>query len=298
MNRSAPLHFCKRIALALLPVVCGAASLFGAPVSVESDAWYSFVGGSRMQNGTRGSCTISEEEALLRCVVSTQAGDASLVRTGFEWQRYTFSASPAWMMLPDTLESVSMVLGVDTTLGAWLFRVEAQPGFYGDFDNPTLRCFNMPFILGATYLAGADLQWIAGISINVQRDLPALPAAGVRWKFADHWVVNAILPKPRFEYLLNKSSTLYLGGDFKVGTYRVSGYYGDEHNNPALNNSFCDYTEIRTGGGAEIKIASALKLDFETGCMVYRQFNFGRPNVLSGNDSGGAYGMLSVNYSF
>jgi len=298
MNGGFPFHSIRRTVLVLIFAACGLSSLRGGQESGEVDADYSFVGGARMQNGSTGAGTVSEQSNFLLCVLSTPVDGGSLIRTGVEWQRYSFSQAPVSLMLPNTLQSLSLVLGLDTELWGWLVRMEAQPGFYGDFNDSSGRCFNMPFILGGAYLMGEDLQWVAGVSVDVQRNIPVLPAAGVRWKCADQWVINAVLPRPRFEYLLNKTATLYTGGDFKLGTYRVGGDFGSLHSNNSLNNAFVDYTEIRVGAGAEIKAAGSLKIDLEAGCMVYRQFDYSRANVTVGNDNGGAYGQIVVNFSF
>jgi len=292
-----PFHFIKSFTLALFLAGGGFSPLRGGQESFETDADYSFVGGARMQNGA-GEGTVSEQSNLLRCVLSSEVDGGSLIRTGVEWQRYSFSSAPSSLMMPNTLQSLSLVLGVDTDICGWLIRIEAQPGFYGDFNDSAGKCFNVPFIVGGSYLMGEDLQWVVGVSVNVERNLPVLPAAGVRWKFADHWVADAVLPRPRFEYLLNNSTTLYTGGDFKLGTYRMGSDFGTEHNQNSLNNAIVNYTEIRVGCGVEVKASSSVKIDFETGCMVYRQFDYDRANTTVGNDTGGAYGQIIVNLSF
>lgn len=286
-----PAHFVlKQILLLSLSL----ASLKAAEITYEANADYSYVGNGRMQN----SITLSEQSNQVHFALSTPIGAENLLRIGTEWQRYSFSSVPGSSRLPNTLQSVNLILGADVELWGWLFRVEAQPGFYGNFQQTDANGFNIPFIIGGMYLVNSDLQWVAGISLNVARNIPVLPAAGVRWKFSKDWVINAVLPRPRLEYSLTKSATLYVGSDFKLGTYRMDGSFGDTHGNANLNNAIIDYTEIRVGGGAEIKINSSMKIDFETGCMVYRQFDFYRANISTGNNNGAPYGQIIINYSF
>jgi len=40
-------------------------------------------------------------------------------------------------------------------------------------------------------------QLILGLSIDVERNYPVIPAAGVRWKIGPQWLLDAVLPTPR-----------------------------------------------------------------------------------------------------
>ena len=263
-------------------------------ITYEANADSSFVGNAHMQK----SCVLSEQSDQVHFAISTPIGTDSLFRIGTDWQRYSFSSVPSSAGLPNTLQSLDLILGFDTQLAGWLVRVEVQPGFYGNFQQANINGFNIPFIIGGMYLVNADLQWVTGVSVNLARNLPVLPAAGVRWKVSKDWVINAVLPRPRLEYTLNKSATLYLGSDFKLGTFRMDANFGKNHGNTNLDNAVMDYTEIRVGGGAEIKVNSSVKIELETGCMVYRQFDFYRSNQYVGNTGGAPYGQIAVNCSF
>lgn len=262
--------------------------------SYEANADYSYVGGAHMQNGG----TLAEQSNLLHFAVSKQLGDGPLLRIGADWQRYSFSSMKESALLPNTLQSVNLVIGLDLELWSWLIRIEADPGFYGDFQQLDARGFNVPFIIGGMYLSGANLQWVLGMSVDVERHIPVLPAAGVRWKFANDWVLNAVLPRPRLEYSLDKTTTLYAGGDFRVGTYRMDSDFGGSRRGPSLDNAIVDYTEIRAGAGVEFKAGKLVKIDLETGCLVYRQFDYYRAGIANSNDSGAPYGQIIVNCSF
>jgi hypothetical protein len=284
----------KRAALALILLVPALATLRAGDTTYEANADYSYVGSVRMQN----SGNLSEQSNQAHFAISTQIPSGQLLRFGAEWQRYSFSAMPQTAQLPNTLQSVNLIIGADVDLWGWLIRIEAQPGFYGNFQQFDGKGFNLPFIIGGMYLVNSDLQWVAGVSVNVQRNIPVLPAAGVRWKFAKDWVLNAVLPRPRLEYTLNQFATLYTGGDFKLGTYRMDNNFGNDHGNPSLNNALVDYTEIRVGGGAEVKFGSSVKIDLEAGCMVYRQFDIYRANTATTSNGGAAYGQIIMSCSF
>jgi hypothetical protein len=192
-----------------------------------------------------------------------------------------------------------LVAGVDIqAFGSWLFRLEATPGFYSGSDRFDGSDFNMPFVLGATYIVGPDLQWILGCQVDVHSRYPVLPGAGVRWKFAERWVLNAILPTPRLEYSYSKSLTFYSGMDIKLGTYRLDGSFGTAHDARVLNGAFVDYTELRVGAGLSWKLSRSLTLELESGYMPYRDFDYHHNDLNPKTLNGAPYGQISLGGRF
>jgi len=285
-------------ALAICTVLVLAAQAYaGAETSSQTDAEFSLSSGLRTDLGHDRSGDVSGQSVLLREVLSTRLGEGPLLRVGFEWQRFSFGV-PARAPLPETLQSLTAVIGFDLQLfESWLVRIEAQPGFYGSGELAA-RDFNVPFIIGASYVASADLQWIIGVSVDVNRSVPVFPGAGVRWKFADQWVLDAVLPRPRLEYEWSKALTLYGGTDLRGSTFRVSPDFGDTHGNPRFNRAVVDLMEIRAGVGASWKVSSWLQAELETGCVAYRDFDFHRADQDYQNKGAAAYGQIVFGAKF
>ena len=287
----------KRLALCLA-LSLAVHAYGGAEVSNQFDAEFSLSSGSRTDLGHDRSGDVSAHYGLIRGVVSTRLGEGPLLRIGFDWQRFSF-ALPNRAPLPDTLQSLSAVIGFDMQLfESWLVRIEAQPGFYSGSGGFSARDFNVPVILGASYVASADLQWIAGVSVDVNRAIPVFPAVGVRWKFADQWVLDAVLPRPRLEYLWSRELTLFGGADVRAATFRVSRDFGDTHGDTRLNRAVVDLTEIRAGVGASWKVSSWLQADLETGVAAYRDFDFHRAGENYQSKGAAAYGQLVIGAKF
>lgn len=256
-----------------------AAPRSSAEISAELDSSYSYVGGTRTGLGGNRTGKVAEQNALARFVISPQVTEGFLLRIGADWQHYSFDI-PTGVRIPNTLESRSLVLGADMQLfEGWLLRVEMEPGFYGDSNDSDPNSFNIPVIVGASYLVSPDLQLVLGFSLDANGLYPLLPGAGVRWNFASQWVLDAILPKPRLEYELDKTLTVYAGGEVKNGSYRVDDQFGNSHNDSKLNNAILDYTEIRVGAGAAWKPLRKVTVEAEVGCMPYREFYFQRAGV-------------------
>jgi hypothetical protein len=257
-----------------------------------------FVGGGNVRSGDQDVRDFGESDAILRFVFTPRV-KIGILRLGAEWEKFDFdfsSSSP----LPDELQAVSLVLGIDTQLSdSILVRFEAQPGVYNTGFDSLSDDFNMPFIAGGTYIYSPNLQFVAGVSVDVERKYPVLPAAGVRWKMSQQWVLNAVLPTPRIEYDPGKDLTLYLGANIKQTNFRVDDNFGTTHGNPRLDHAVLSYAEVRTGAGVDWRILPILTLSAEVGYQPYRSFDFYRADVEFDQTGGAApYGMVSLHGAF
>lgn len=224
-----------------------------------------------------------------------------IIRAGLEFERYSFGFSESGgHQLPNTLQGGSLIIGFDTKFSdSILVRLEAQPGFYGtSFDRFDINQFNLPVVLGGTYIYSPTLQFVLGVSVNFERDSPVLPGGGVRWKFAPKWVLNAVLPTPRLEYEVVRDLTAFVGADIKANTFKVDDHFGDRNGDTSLNNAYLDYEEVRVGGGVDWKLSSFLSLRLEGGYVPYRQFDYHRTEVRYHNEQGAPYGSILLQGTF
>ncbi len=285
--------------LAALSPLAARAGAGAAPfhLSGEYDAEESYVGDGNVRRD--GASHTLDENATLARFVLTPAIGSDYLRLGLEWERYSFGLdrhSP----LPNTLQSLNAVLGLDTRFGdSIVARFEIQPGFYGSsFDHISSGDFNVPFSAGGTYLFSPDFQLILGVSVDLNRKYPVLPAAGVRWKFAPHLVLDAILPAPRIEYEVSHDLTVYAGAELKGGSYRVDRDFGVANGDLNLNGAVVTYSEVRTGAGLTWKVSPTMTLTGEGGAQVEREFDFFRTQARYHSDGVALYGMLSLHGTF
>src|SRR2546430_16787860 len=152
------------------------------PLSGEFSADATYVGEGDVERGGKHVNDFDEIYSDIR-VVLTPRIKLGVLRLGAEWERFSFGL-PEGAALPNTLQSFSTIIGLDTQLSdSILVRTEIQPGLYNSglghlfWDN-----FNMPFVIGGTYIYSPNLQLILGVSVDVERRYPVIPAAGVRWK--------------------------------------------------------------------------------------------------------------------
>jgi hypothetical protein len=222
---------------------------------------------------------ISEIESSAGVVFTRQLSDTAQLRIGGEYQIYSFDTKTP-TPIPDVVQGANLVIGANFNIGQTILaRIDAKPGFYGEFTHLNRNFFNVPFDVGATYFVSSDLQFIVGFEVNLNRRIWLFPTAGVRWQISDKWLLNAVLPRPQLEYaLFNKALTFHIGGDLGGSTFRMNSDFGTETGNRKLNNAILDYEEVRTGAGFKWQTSRALKVDVEAGCVPYRRFDYNRAN--------------------
>jgi hypothetical protein len=255
-----------------------------------------YVGEATVRNGHDIINDFDENNTILRLILTPRV-KLGVLRIGAEWEHFSFGF-PNHTPLPNTLQSASLVVGIDTQLSdSILVRFEAEPGMYGT-NNLDWNDFNVPFIIGGTYIYNPNLQIVLGVSVDVERKYPVIPGAGIRWKVAPKWVVNAVMPKPRVEFEATKDVTLYLGANIKETNFRVPDDFGTTHGKSKLNHAVLTYNEVRTGLGCDWKIWSFLTLTAEAGYQPYRTFDYYRTDFRFHEDGSAPYGMISLHGAF
>ena len=270
-----------------------AADFWPAEYSVEE----TYIGEANVARGPRRVSNFDESDTLLRFVFTPRI-KLGVLRLGIEYEQFAFGFDPH-TALPNTLQSAAAVVGIDTQLSdSILVRLEATPGVYSEAFKPGTTLFNMPFLIGGTYIFTPEFQIILGISADVERKYPVLPGAGIRWRFQPQWVLDAVLPAPRLEYEWNKNVTVYAGGVYKETNFRVGDDFGDDKGVPKLNHAVLTYSEVRAGIGLDWKLTSWLSVNAEAGYQPYRSFDFYRANIRYHEDGGAPYGMIGLHGAF
>ncbi len=284
--------------LLLLPLLLTAGTLAASPLPLESDLEVSYTGPLSFRRGGVNRRDIDEFQTQIRFVL-TPVAPLGNWRLGAEWERFSFG-NTSGAAVPNSVQALNLVLGFDARIGdSVLLRFEVQPGLYGTSLRGDLdRSLSVPVALGGTYLVNDDLQLIAGLSFDPLRNYPVLPVAGIRWKFAPNWALNAVPPAPRIEYQFSRFFTLHVGANLQGRSVRVDRHFGDDRGDRRLNGAALSYSVVRAGAGFDWKVSDAVKFDFEAGAAVYRQFDFHRVGVRRTADAPAPYVSLSVSGSF
>jgi hypothetical protein len=276
---------------------------------VESESSFSYefhleaayFGSGDVERGEHGNLIINDFDGsdTKFHFILTPRTKIGILRVGVEAEQYSFGFGSN-AAIPDDLNSTAMILGLDTELSdSFLIRIEAHPGFYGtDFDDFGQDTFNVPVVLGGTYIFNSNFQLVFGVGIDALRQYPVLPGGGVRWKFAPQWTLNAVVPTPRLEYEPSSNFMLYAGADIRSTSYRVDKQFGTVRGDPSLNHAAITYNEMRAGAGFDWKVTSAIKFTLEGGFIPWREFDFHRTQVRYHQDGGIPYGMAAFHAAF
>jgi hypothetical protein len=278
-------------------------------ITHEVEASYSASAGASSNVSPRRNANVSEQNTHFQYVLSYAVPDRPIIRFGVGYDRYDFGfAGPGF--IPGALQSLNLIAGIDLKISDVLIRIEAQPGFYSDNHGFNGGDFNVPVVIGGSYLVSADFQWVAGVYVNPNSSYPVWGGAGFRWKMSDRWVLNAVPPNPRLEFKATDDLTLYAGGQIIVSTFRVNqnfgtgggfgggGFGGGGAFRRNYGNALVDYTEIRTGVGASWKMCPKSTLELEVGYMPYRDFDYHKVGDNYQTKSGAIYGEVGLKLSF
>lgn len=268
-------------------------------VSYEFRNTFTYIGDMEMEQGNASFGDVDTFHNQTTFVASPAVADGFLLRFGADYSRYSFGL-PSQAPIPNTLQNLNAIVGFDWSItDRWLMRFELQPGFYNTNSDFRTNDINVPIVIGASYFQSPELQWIVGMSVDFWREIPVLPAVGVRWQFADDWVLNAIVPRPRLEYKITEGLDAFIGAELAGGTYRSSVDHGNSHGNAKLNDTPISYSEVRVGGGVIWQLNKALSVNVNGGWVPYRRLDFHRANTqFDKADEGAPYAQISITGRF
>lgn len=257
-------------------------------------------GATGMRQGTKGIGYITSQDVAVKYVSSVRFSEGPLYRVGGGWEGFWFERSSGRPAIPTRLDALTGVIGADfEAFDAWLFRIEAMPGYYGELsDGADFDDFNCPFILAATYIHDKDLQIVIGMGVDLWRDIPVFPAAGIRWKFGDALVLNLVPPNPRLEFFLSDKAMLFAGADLRSGTFRVGPETGTRGGETKINNAILEYTELRTGIGGVINLTPTIAMELQVGAVVIRRFDYSRADLTYRATGTAPYGSVALTAKF
>lgn len=161
----------------------------------------------------------------------------------------------------------------------WGFRMETRPGLYSDLEDVSWDDFNAPVFLAATYQVNTNLLLALGININFRSDLATIGGPGVRWRFAEDWTLNLVLPRPTLDYAISRQWSVYGGGEWRGGAYRVAKDFGTRRGEPELDDNDFSYRELRALGGVRFEPVRQFRIALEAGYAFEKKSEFRQADV-------------------
>ena len=263
--------------------------------SLEVGAGYS--GGSEIRLGTRELGNLDTVRTRLEYKGTFNLGSEFSWGVGVSYARWDFGRETG-NPLPANLQSVAVPLSATWRFHeGWQAFGEVAPGLYSDFEEITGKDFNAPFIGGVGYTINPDLQVFLSVSVDGRRDMPVVGGPGVRWRFAEHWTLSLMLPRPQLQYRPTDDLTLHVGAELTGGAYHLNSHFGRDHGLVAMDDQIASYREIRVGAGARWGGPKGFYASLEGGWMIDRRFVLDDVHLLFNGD-GAVYGQLAVGYRY
>ncbi|MGB0580012.1 MAG: DUF6268 family outer membrane beta-barrel protein [Limisphaerales bacterium] len=262
-------------------------------VTSSSTMEFAVVGDGSIRQGTIALGDMNTTFTRLRHVRSIPASETYSWRIGGEWERVGFGL-PGASPLPNTLQSLHLHLGNTWRIGAKrLLQFEVDPGIYSDFEDVDLGDINYPVSARFIYAQNRNLQWVFALISNPKSELAFVGGVGARWRFAEDWTLDFILPKPQVRWDFSEELSIFAGGEFKGGAYRVAEDFGTQRGLARLNDSDITYREARVGAGFKWQFNQKFHALVDGGYLIDRRFSFEDKN-LQLNGDGAPYFQISL----
>lgn len=281
------------IAVALTAAVLAINGSAAERRTTSSTIEFAHVGDGSIRQGNLQLGDMNTTFTRLRHVRSFPASEKYSWRIGAEWERIGFGL-PGAAPLPNTLHSVHLHLGNTWWIGdKTALQFEVDPGLYSDFEDIDFGDLNYPVSARMVYAQNQRLQWVFALISNPKSELAFVGGIGARWRFADDWMLDFILPKPQVRWNFSEKLSLFAGGEFKGGAYRVAEDFGTQRGVARLNDSDITYREARVGGGFKWQFNQKIHALVDGGWLIDRRFSYEDKN-LQLNGDGAPYFQISL----
>jgi len=265
---------------------------------LEYEAAAAYTSDSRISLGQARLGTVEAVQTRLVVGWAARPTDNFSYRVAAEYRRNDFDTPPG-MPIPKVLGNVGLQLtGNWSLLKDLSFWANARPGIYSDFLDLSWGDVNVPFNAVLAWEANEDLLWMLGVYVDLRSQYSVLGGPGVRWRFADNWTLNLVMPRPQIELQASEDLLLFAGAEWRQVAYRTSRDNGTRTAaNPALDGRMLDYREWRLGGGFQYRFNRHFNLGFEGGYVLDRRWVYYQADTQL-SDNGAGYVGLSLNGRF
>lgn len=184
----------------------------------------------------------------------------------------SFAGAP----IPDEINTLRLLGGLGYNINdEWSIAASLGPVLYrlSDADSGDLGLGGM---VHALWRLRPDLMLAFGVGFEPDRDIPVLPAAGLRWNIRTNLTLNLMFPRPVLIYRAAPRLSLFAGADVKFAVFRGAEDLGDKIGQPRYDNALGTYRDFHLGAGIEYRIVRGLWLSAEGGYSVGRELDYQR----------------------
>jgi hypothetical protein len=155
----------------------------------------------------------------------------------------------------------------------WMFIARISPLFYRLYDVNS-DDVGVAGGLMAMWNYSPTFQFMFGIMVAPDSDLPVLPMAGMNWRINEQWDLSLMFPQPRLTFQPNEHWRFYAGVNINGTTFRTSNALGNDIGNARYNNALGTYRDVRFGGGIGYTLNQNVRVEAEAGYSISRQIDY------------------------
>jgi len=250
------------------------------PLGSKFEAEVGYVGSGDVSGSDLNNGSVSSIDSTVRYTYGHRIGRALTLGAGFEWQRFSFGFEDSFGLLPNTLQSVSAIFSVEMFFSEqWFAFMAVRPGLFSDFEDISTADFNFTGLALGIYRPYPELTFFGGVTLDINRDFPVVPVVGLRWLFAEDWMLELAAPRSRIKYDFAPGWRVFGVAGYKGDAYRTGESFGSDSIWPLFDNAWLTYREVRVGAGVGYKWNDTIDARLEAGAAVFRQFNYDRIGI-------------------
>lgn len=190
--------------------------------------------------------------------------------------RNIFLGGVAGAPIPSEIDTLGLGAGAGWHYNdRWTFVATVGPRFYR-LDEFYGGDVGIGGLVRATYRWKPNLTLALGLSFEPERDIPVLPAAGLRWEIQTNLILSLMFPRTGLDYRVKPRLDLFAGLDGNFTVFRAESDLGNKIGLPQYNNGLGTYRDFRLGVGAEYRLVAGLSAQVEGGYSFAREIDYTR----------------------
>lgn len=212
---------------------------------------------------------------------SANATISGAIRLNQDWfvplslaSRNVFLGTVEGAPIPDQIHTLGLNPGLGYRFNdQWTLAASLGPRLYR-LDNLEGSDFGIGGTVRATYRWRPDLMLAFGVAFEPDRDVPVLPAAGLRWDIRTNLTFSLMFPRSGLDYRVTRRLSLFFGGDGNFAVFRSDNNLGDKLGQPQYDHALATYRDFRLGAGAEYRLVRGLSATVEGGYSFGREIDY------------------------
>jgi hypothetical protein len=128
----------------------------------------------------------------------------------------------------------------------------------------------------ATYRWKPNLKVAFAIAVDPNRDVPVLPAGGLRWEIQTNVTLRLMFPRSGLDYRVDAKLTIRASFDGNYAVFRAEDDLGDKIGMTQFNNGLGTYRDFLLGAGAEYRVGDGFSASCKCGYSFDRELDYQR----------------------